>query len=224
MFVGEMCCMLVYFVYTRFKKEQSEKVAEGTIKFQNPRHGYLFIIPAMCDMVATSMMYVGLTYTTASSFQVDNIFHLEDNIHTFQIFRGSLIIFTGLLTVLWLRKRLEWFKWVGMFVILGGLAMLGVGDLTSPKECFSANLTDNQPTIEHPLYLPLHVGTGAFGVKLNTDDELCADDNSAASAEFKGDMLIVAAQVLSTDSIHSLCKLVPNIMSRSTIRIRTTKH
>ena len=70
MFLGEMCCMLVYFLYTAIKKEKAEDSVEGVIKFQNPRHGYLFFIPAMCDMVATSMMYVGLTWTTASSFQV----------------------------------------------------------------------------------------------------------------------------------------------------------
>merc|ERR1711892_343083 len=169
MFLGEMCCMLVYFAYSAIRKEKTEDVAEGAIKFQNPRHGYLFIIPAMCDMVATSMMYVGLTYTSASSFQ---------------IFRGSLIIFTGLLTVLWLRKRLEWFKWVGMFVILGGLAMVGVGDLTAPKECLSANLSND--TLGYRMYLPVDVGTGTFGVKLTTDDESCADDDSK-SGEFKGD-------------------------------------
>ena len=74
MFVGEMGCMLVYFVYTWISKGKTDEVTEGAIKFQNPRHGYLFIIPAMSDMVATSMMYVGLTYTSASSFQVNNQF------------------------------------------------------------------------------------------------------------------------------------------------------
>ena len=31
---------------------------------------YLLFVPAMCDMVATSLMYIGLTITSASSFQV----------------------------------------------------------------------------------------------------------------------------------------------------------
>ena len=31
---------------------------------------FLFLFPALCDVVATSMMYVGLTYTSASQFQV----------------------------------------------------------------------------------------------------------------------------------------------------------
>ena len=62
--------MLVYFAYSAIKKAEVEEPAEGVILFRNPRHGYLFIIPAMCDMVATSLMYVGLTMTSASSFQV----------------------------------------------------------------------------------------------------------------------------------------------------------
>ena len=88
-----------------------------------------------------------------------------------------------------------------MFVILGGLAMVGVGDLMASKksaECFSANLTSrnltSNDTHEYRMYLPIDVA-GTFGLKITTDDENCADDNSAASGEFKGDMLIVGAQV-----------------------------
>ena len=72
MFVGEMMMMVVYFIYSAItsRKKEEAPVAEGTVKFRNPRHGYLFLIPAMCDMIATSTMYFGLTWTTASSFQV----------------------------------------------------------------------------------------------------------------------------------------------------------
>merc|ERR1711892_32597 len=184
MFLGEMCCMLVYFAYSAIKKAEVEEPAEGVIKFRNPRHGYLFIIPAMCDMVATSLMYVGLTMTSASSFQ---------------IFRGSLIIFTGLLTVVWLRKRLEWFRWLGMFVILCGLAITGVGDLSTPAECLSTNITDfpsqNLTSLEYfHTKRHINVGTGTFGATLTTDDEECTD--GGAGAGLLGNVLIVGAQVV----------------------------
>jgi len=127
MFLGELCCMLAYFIYKAIKKEETQEAGEGFIKFQNPKHGYLFIIPACCDCCATGMMYFGLLWVSASLFQ---------------ILRGSLIIFTGLLTVLWLRKKLEWFRWVGMFVILGGLIITGVGETYAPKRCYVVNLTN----------------------------------------------------------------------------------
>ena len=42
----------------------------------------IFLPPALCDMTATSVQYIGLTLTYASSFQM---------------LRGAVIIFTGAL-------------------------------------------------------------------------------------------------------------------------------
>ena len=76
MFLGELCCMLAYFIYKAVKKEELEEAGEGFIKFENPRHGYLFIIPACCDCCATGMMYFGLLWVSASLFQVSqNNYH-----------------------------------------------------------------------------------------------------------------------------------------------------
>ena len=44
-------------------------------------------------------------------------------------FSGAVIIFTGLLSRLVLRRRLQWFKWVGIFFVICGLAVVGVCDL-----------------------------------------------------------------------------------------------
>ena len=49
---------------------------------------WLFIFPAICDTAATSSMYVGLALTSASSYQM---------------LRGSVIIFTGLASRIVLR-------------------------------------------------------------------------------------------------------------------------
>lgn len=73
----------------------------------------------MCDMTATSFMYVGLTMTSASSFQM---------------LRGSVIIFTGIASVIFLKARLKWFQWFGMVVICGGLALVAYGDILLKEE------------------------------------------------------------------------------------------
>ena len=42
--------------------------------------------------------------------------------------RGSIMIFVGILSVLFLKKKLEWFRWLGMAIIFGGLIVVGVSD------------------------------------------------------------------------------------------------
>lgn len=65
-------------------------------------------------MTATTTMYIGLTMTSASSFQM---------------LRGALIVFTGFLTVTILKRKLKAFQWFGIFIIIIGLAVVGSNDL-----------------------------------------------------------------------------------------------
>jgi drug/metabolite transporter (DMT)-like permease len=74
----------------------------------------IFLPPAMMDMMATSLMYVGLNLTFASSFQM---------------LRGAVIVFTGLLSVAFLNRKLEAVKWVGIALIITGLAVVGASDI-----------------------------------------------------------------------------------------------
>jgi len=182
MFLGELCCMLAYFIYKAIKKEEKvDEASEGFIKFQNPRHGYLFIIPACCDCCATGMMYFGLLWVSASMFQ---------------ILRGSLIIFTGLLTVIWLRKKLEWYRWLGMFVILGGLIITGVGETYAPKRCYLANLDNTTATTNAMANLDIAGDTRLLPkYSYVTSDEECAQESSESHL-LVGILLIVAGQVV----------------------------
>lgn len=67
----------------------------------------------MLDMIATSTMYVGLTLTYASSFQM---------------LRGSVIVFVALLSMAFLQKKLLLREWMGIFFIIIGLAAVGLSD------------------------------------------------------------------------------------------------
>ena len=110
MFLGEMSCIVafkIWYYYHRLTKKDLTKF--GPQKF-NP---LIWAIPAMCDLCATSTMYLGLTWTYAASFQM---------------LRGSVIIFTGLLSVAFLNAKLPLYKWAGMFSVIIGLALVGVGD------------------------------------------------------------------------------------------------
>jgi len=116
MFVGEFSCMYAFFfVYLWFKyhggqeRIEASSLTNGNLKF-NP---LIFLPPAMCDMVGTSTMYVGLNLTYASSFQM---------------LRGSVIVFTGLFSMLFLGRRLNLRQWSGIGLVIVGLALVGVSD------------------------------------------------------------------------------------------------
>lgn len=73
----------------------------------------------MCDMLATSTMYAGLTMTSASSAQM---------------LRGALIVFTGLFSVIFLKRKLRIFHWVGILFIILGLIVVGLQSLLTPSD------------------------------------------------------------------------------------------
>merc|ERR1719474_2137262 len=97
-------------------------------------------------MTATSVQYIGLTLTYASSFQM---------------LGGAVIIFTGILSTIFLRRCLAWFKWAGMVFVIGGLVTVGVSDMLNQKDCSTTdhNITMNkakQPVfsiMSAPIYL-----------------------------------------------------------------------
>ncbi|KDR11870.1 hypothetical protein L798_14137, partial [Zootermopsis nevadensis] len=127
MFIGEILCLLVfkllYFYYWR-KHDGSQdemKLLKGNRSF-NP---LVLLPPAMCDMVATSVMYIGLTLTYASSFQM---------------LRGAVIVFVGIFSVVFLNRRLTKQEWGGIFLVIGGLALVGVSDFFAPSN--PAKLTE----------------------------------------------------------------------------------
>lgn len=68
-----------------------DAVCDGRIR--PPR---LSQLPALCDMTASSMMNIGLLMTSAS---------------VYQMLRGSVIIFTSIASVLFLKRKLRTHHW-----------------------------------------------------------------------------------------------------------------
>ncbi|XP_063296855.1 solute carrier family 35 member F6 [Pelobates fuscus] len=112
MFLGELSCLAVFYILV-FRDRRSP---EPTVSTSQPFNSWLFLPPALCDMTGTSIMYVALNMTSASSFQM---------------LRGAVIIFTGLLSVAFLGRKLECSQWIGIVVTIGGLVVVGLADLLS---------------------------------------------------------------------------------------------
>ena len=64
MFIGEFLCFVVYWIWRRWSDDGRVSVPVPVSKW------FLFIVPAVCDLIATSTMYIALNLTYASSFQM----------------------------------------------------------------------------------------------------------------------------------------------------------
>ncbi|XP_020483636.2 solute carrier family 35 member F6 [Labrus bergylta] len=123
MFLGELSCLAVFYLLLCHDRRSPEPKMNPGQSF-NP---LLFFPPAMCDMTATSIMYVALNMTSASSFQM---------------LRGAVIIFTGLLSVAFLGRRLIPSQWLGIFITIVGLVIVGLADFFSGNRSSEHKLSD----------------------------------------------------------------------------------
>uniref|UniRef100_A0A7N6FD57 Solute carrier family 35 member F6 n=1 Tax=Anabas testudineus TaxID=64144 RepID=A0A7N6FD57_ANATE len=123
MFLGEFSCLAVFYILLCVDRRSPEPKMNPGQTF-NP---LLFLPPAICDMLATSIMYVALNMTSASSFQM---------------LRGAVIIFTGLLSVAFLGRRLLKSQWLGIFITILGLVIVGLADFFSDRKDGAHKLSD----------------------------------------------------------------------------------
>lgn len=115
MFLGELLCLVAFkALYKIFSRTSngSEDVNELT-KGNRDFNQFKLFIPAMLDMTSTSLMYIGLNLTYASSFQM---------------FRGAVIIFVGILSVTFLERVLKKREWTGILFVIVGLIVVGLAD------------------------------------------------------------------------------------------------
>uniref|UniRef100_A0A915PT77 EamA domain-containing protein n=1 Tax=Setaria digitata TaxID=48799 RepID=A0A915PT77_9BILA len=180
MFIGELFCLFAYVISNciRNHRDQMASVNNGErsgsgisthiseqnfLKF-NP---WLFVAPALCDVLATSIMYIGLNLTQASSFQM---------------LRGAVIIFTGLFSVAFLRSYLQGFRWLGMGFVTVGLVIVGVSDIIfdkNSKHDINGIITGFKTNVAHETMI------GIFCL-LNLEHFL----------PHSGDLLIIIAQII----------------------------
>jgi len=170
MFLGEMLCMLAFW-FTRWRASRQPRDPYPDITDTNAPKKFnplIFLAPALCDMTATSLQYIGLTLTYASSFQM---------------LRGAVIIFTGILSKIFLRRSLAWFKWAGMLFVIGGLVTVGTSDMVTQKPCNTTTNTNTEPNTFSPFSY----------ASLSVHQSDCKNDTTSI---FVGDLLIFSSQVI----------------------------
>ena len=100
MFMGEILCGVAYIALRCTGR------GEGMPYFTP----FYLAVAGLCDMTATSMMYVGLTMTYAS---------------TFQILRGFVVVTTALFSQFVLKRQQQNFHWAGVVLVVVGTAIVG---------------------------------------------------------------------------------------------------
>ncbi|XP_053697610.1 solute carrier family 35 member F6 [Sabethes cyaneus] len=130
MFLGEFLCLLTFkgFYYHLRRKNDGSEDRHDLVRGNREFSPFILFVPAMCDMIATSIMYVGLNLTYASSFQM---------------LRGSVIIFVGVLSVAFLNRTLVNREWTGIIFIIFGLAIVGFSDFITDNGAGSSYSRNN---------------------------------------------------------------------------------
>ncbi|KAJ7285670.1 hypothetical protein C8J57DRAFT_1051375 [Mycena rebaudengoi] len=119
MFLGEMLCFLpVLYTWLRSRRQSAVQLPDLDSVIPNklvpePEQltGWkvlLLWIPAACDLTGTTLMNVGLLYTPVSIYQMT---------------RGALVLFVGVFSVVFLRRRLWLYQWISLIVVMGGVGL-----------------------------------------------------------------------------------------------------
>lgn len=77
----------------------------------------LLSLPAICDILGTTLMNAGLLLVAASIYQMT---------------RGALVLFVGLFSVVFLKRKLHLFQWLSLVGVMAGVAIVGLAGALWP--------------------------------------------------------------------------------------------
>ncbi|KAI9167318.1 hypothetical protein HJFPF1_03444 [Paramyrothecium foliicola] len=85
----------------------------------------LLALPAICDICGTTLMNAGLLLVAASIYQMT---------------RGALVLFVGLFSVIFLRRRLHLYQWLSLVGVVLGVAVVGLAGAIWPDKPVTSKL------------------------------------------------------------------------------------
>ncbi|MCJ1372592.1 hypothetical protein MMC20_003817 [Loxospora ochrophaea] len=127
----------------------------------------LLALPSTCDLAGTTLMNVGLLFVAASIYQMT---------------RGALVLFVGLFSVIFLRRKVYLYQWTALFIVVLGVALVGLAGAIAPNPQAKP---EPRSTVETTLLLARAVS-----------DEVRATAKSPAAVQtVVGVLLIAGAQI-----------------------------
>ena len=100
-------------------------------------------LPACCDIAGTTLMNVGLLFVAASIYQMT---------------RGALVLFVGLFSVLFLKHHLSFSKWMSLFIVVAGVALVGLAGVITKDDKATPRSSDGDSDVEIDYALRTVVG------------------------------------------------------------------
>lgn len=129
---------------------------------------FLLAMPAICDICGTTLMNVGLLFVAASIYQMT---------------RGALVLFVGLFSVIFLKRHLGGWKWASLFIVVLGVAVVGLaGALENKTPKLPGETPDGKVDLVHRGILYIRSGVSTL------------EEHTAAETVL-GFFLIAAAQI-----------------------------
>ncbi|WFD08501.1 hypothetical protein MVES1_003877 [Malassezia vespertilionis] len=96
------------------------------------KDAFLFLFPAVCDICATTLINAALVIMPASICQMT---------------RGSLVLFVGILSVVFLGYHLRLYQWVSLLLVMLGVALVGLSSIfVYPEHSFVARIVGTADT------------------------------------------------------------------------------
>ncbi|KAJ5183543.1 hypothetical protein N7492_001159 [Penicillium capsulatum] len=126
------------------ERQRNKSVVEddGRIKLRGWRI-LLLAAPSSCDIAGTTLMNVGLLFVAASIYQMT---------------RGALVLFVGLFSVVFLHRKLYFYQWSALFIVVLGVAIVGLSgalfsgdsghDLTQDDGISQQSLADSSQAVQ----------------------------------------------------------------------------
>lgn len=125
MFIGELGCFIVFYLMYKsnifgrasfIDNEGYGPVEEEGMPNEQPsslpfKHSMKFAIPAVCDLLGTTLLNLGLIFIPVS---------------VYQMIRGSLVLFVAFLSVIFLKRKITKLEWISLFIISLGIALVGL--------------------------------------------------------------------------------------------------
>lgn len=122
MFVGMCLALVVYEVQRCIKKSKERELRSydyDSIQIEKPTQTkmyFLIAIPACCDLMATSLMNIGLLYINAS---------------VWQMLRGSMVLFSAIFCTFILKRPSFPFMWFAVLLVSIALVIVGISSVSS---------------------------------------------------------------------------------------------
>ncbi|KAJ3062777.1 hypothetical protein HDU98_001376 [Podochytrium sp. JEL0797] len=143
MFVGETGCLVAFLVGKHFSSKQTAPANEEAPLLESEEEDdgktelkgwslLLLWLPTISDLLATTLMNVGLLFISASIYQM---------------LRGSVVLFTGTFSTLFLGRKHPTYRWIALFTVFIGVSLVGASSIfesPTPPTSFLQSISPTQ--------------------------------------------------------------------------------